>query len=322
MLERRGASPRWQSRSMARQISVSAPPPPAGEGSSSDLGSWLARDLRVKGSPISSRPPAPSAEEVERAALAGWLSRDLKPKHSLRPSRVPPEPSSIAPAPAAPPEPNGSPAPKAVLAPKDSLAPQVLPPEARPSATPAARDLDDDDLAVLPGRRRKAKAGATRRRVALALGAALLVGTLALGWRARGPAANFEGAANAAALDTAAALPPPPPDERAPAEAEPAPAATRAVGRGTASLEEEPGLDDPRSFLDGLAVRRYADVPTRTLSRLAREQRERARARDDAVRATGAASGAPTSPAEAAATARPGASASASSTATSSKARN
>jgi hypothetical protein len=264
---------------MVRQISVSAPPPPAGEGSSSDLGSWLARDLRVKGSPISSRPPAPSAEELERAELVGWLARDLKPKHSLRPSFVPPEPGSMAP-PAVPNE---------VLAPKDSLAPQSLSAEARPSAAPAARDLDDDDLSVLPGRRRKAAAGSRRRRAALALGVALLLGAVVLGWRARGPAARLEGSASAAALDTAAALPPPPPDELAPAEVEPAAAVTRAVGRGTPSVEDEPGLDDPRSFLDGLAVRRYADVPTRTLSRLAREQRERARARDDAVRSSGAA---------------------------------
>lgn len=262
---------------MARQISVSAPPPPAGDGSSSDLGRWLARDLRVKGSPISSRPPAPSAEELARAELVGWLARDLRPKHSLRPSSVPPEPRSFASAPAVPND---------VPAPEDSLAPQSLP-EARPSAAPAARELDDEDLSVLPGRRRRAQAGATRRRTAVALGVALLLGALVLGWRARGPVASFEGSASAAAIDTAA-LPPPPPDELAPDEVEPA-TATPAVRRSSSSVEDEPGLDDPRSFLDGLAVRRYADVPTRTLSRLAREQRERARARDDAARASAAA---------------------------------
>jgi hypothetical protein len=248
------------------------------------LGSWLARDLRVKGSPLSSHPPAPSAEERARAELVGWLARDLKPKHSLRPSAVPPEPRV----------PQPSPAPLALAVPlapsdapaaQDSLAPQLLAPEARPSVTPP-RDLDDDDLAVLPGRRRKAAASAARRRVAWALGAALLLGALVFGWRGRGPAANLEGAANAAALDTAAALPPPPPVDLPPAEPEPEAPVTRSVGRGSASVEDEPGLDDPRSFLDGLSVRRYADVPSRTLSRLAREQRERARARDDAMRAS------------------------------------
>jgi hypothetical protein len=241
------------------------------------LGNWLARDLRVKGSPISSRPPAPSAEDLERAELVGWLVRDLKPKHGSRPSLVPPEPGSMAPLPPVPDDP---------LPAQGSLAPQVLPPEARPSASPAGRDLDDDDLSVLPGRRRKGGGRSLRRRAAVALGAALLLGALVLGWRARGPASTFESAANAAALDTAAALPPPPPDELAPAEVEPAKVVMPAGGRSTAGAEDEPGLDDPRSFLDGLAVRRYADVPTRTLSRLAREQRERARARDDAVRAS------------------------------------
>jgi hypothetical protein len=129
--------------------------------------------------------------------------------------------------------------------------------------------------------------------VALAVGAALLVALLALGWRSREAGSNFERAASAAALDTAAALPPPPPDDVPAVEPEPAPAVTHAVGRGAASVADDPGLDDPRSFLDGLSVRRYADVPSRTLSRLAREQRQRARERDDAVRASSAASGAP-----------------------------
>jgi hypothetical protein len=41
---------------------------------------------------------------------------------------------------------------------------------------------------------------------------------------------------------------------------------------------------DPRDSLGGPSVRRYADVPSPTLSRLAREQRRLARERDDAVR--------------------------------------
>lgn len=235
---------------------------------------------------------------------------------------MPPEPGSIAPSPALQ---NEALASRDAPVPQDSLAPQLLLPEPEPGTTPAARDLDDDDLSVLPGRRRKAGAGSTRRRAALVLGAALLLGALVLGWRARGPAANFEGAANAAVLDTAAALPPPPPDELAPANVEPATALTRAVSRGTTSVEEEPGLDDPRSFLDGLAVRRYADVPTRTLSRLAREQRERARARDDAVRASSVTPGTATSGAATSAPTSAGVSsstASASSTSPSSQGRN
>jgi hypothetical protein len=43
-------------------------------------------------------------------------------------------------------------------------------------------------------------------------------------------------------------------------------------------------LEDPRSFLGGPSVRRYADVPSPTLSRLASEQRKLQRQRDEVVR--------------------------------------
>jgi len=262
-----------------RQLSVSIPPAPPGEAPSSDLGDWLTRDLRAKGSPLpSARPPAPNAEERERAELAGWLARDLKPKHSLHPER-----SSVLPL---------------APSPQDSLAPQLLPPGAHPSEAPqalaSARELEEDDLAVLPGRRRKSRSGSPRKRVALAVGALLLTCAAALNWRGSGTAANFEGAASAAAPDTAAALPPPPADVPESVAPEPVPAPAPGARRSAASAEE-PGLDDPRSFLDGLSVRRYADVPSPTLSRLAREQRRRARERDDAVRSTssGPAAGSP-----------------------------
>ena len=232
---------------------------------------------------MSTRPPpsSPSAEERERAALAGWLTRDLTPKHSLRPSVVPPEPAAAAPMASVS---VGVVAASLTPPPQDSLTPQLLPPGMVPSDAPPARELDEDDLSVLPGRRRKAAPGSRRKRAALALAAVLLLVAAALTRRGGGPASNFEGAANAAA-DTSAALPPPPPAEAAPTPDEPAPVMTPAPRRGASgATNPDPGPVDPRSFLGGLAVRRYADVPSPTLSRLAREQRARARARDDAVR--------------------------------------
>jgi hypothetical protein len=59
------------------------------------------------------------------------------------------------------------------------------------------------------------------------------------------------------------------------------------VGRGTGSRAQPEELTDPRDprfSLGGPNVRRYADVPSPTLSRLAREQRRLAREREEAVR--------------------------------------
>jgi hypothetical protein len=148
------------------------------------------------------------------------------------------------------------------------------------------RELEDEDLAVLPGRRKTLAPARGRGSWALWL---LLLGGVVLGAavlsrRSASPVAAASAGVAPAAVDLNGALLPPPPASAQPV-AEPVlrePSVhARAAGDGP---EEDPGLADPRSFLGGPSVRRYADVSSRTLSRLATEQRKRARQRDEAAR--------------------------------------
>jgi hypothetical protein len=310
---------------MVRQISVTPEEAPKGV-DAPGLGDWFSQALRTKGSLLPSRPPAPeppppelppSEVEVEdpAASFAGWLARDLIPKHSLRPSpfaslapardsgappasvsaseaSLLPEPAianegaangeqSLPYAPAPLPGGEGSARPNA---PQDSLAPQMVPPA--PAGDVIEPDLDDDDLSVLPGRRKAKVSGpassGTKKYALGVLALLLLVGAFVM--RGGGPSdAALADTTHAAASDVAAALPPPPTD--IPAEAEPAPEApTVPHVKHSASSTDPEELADPRSFLGGPSVRRYADVPSPTLSRLASEQRRLQRQREEVVR--------------------------------------
>jgi hypothetical protein len=87
-------------------------------------------------------------------------------------------------------------------------------------------------------------------------------------------------------MDNGVLLPPPPSSDALPAAPEPAAAPPTARRASAQSSEPEEPMDprDPRFMRGGPNVRRYADVPSPTLSRLAREQRRLARERDEAVR--------------------------------------
>ena len=159
------------------------------------------------------------------------------------------------------------------------------PDEAHRVAPLALRDvaLDEEDLAVLPSRRGKKRDW--RKLVVLA--ALLSVGGAVL-WVLSAPRVEQEAGAAAAAAPAVltAPLPPPPPADAELAEpvAEPEPAApAAAAGQGTgagAEAEEaplDPGTPGPRGRRAGDAVARFADLPSPTLSRLAREEQERAR---------------------------------------------
>ena len=241
-------------------------PSESGTSDAADFGSWLTADLRIKGAPVESNaPPAePSPEsprtiivpppDVEQAALANWLTVDLRPRHSQPP---------------------------------DSLAPQIMPPSevAVPSEAPvAAADLEADDLAVLPGRAGGlGRSGAKHRRrsaallALLALGLAGVLGVMLRGGRGASSGAEFVSAAGP--REPIGALPPPPPTDLPPVvEPEIAPTPRRAYNAGAApELEAEDPLLGPR----GRNWARYADLPSPTLSRLAREERELAKQRDD-----------------------------------------
>jgi hypothetical protein len=282
---------------MVRQILVSTPPAAPVPSEGPDLGRWLTQELRAKGSSLSSPPPPatePSAPEVPRAPLVvdeesplvGWLAQDLTPKHSVRPASSLP---ALYPAPGAPDAQEFS-APE-VSAGAETVAslqaPQaVLASEPVPASTPVPPTLEEDDFSVLPGRRR-APAGSGRKKYAvLLLGLMLLGGALVL--RLRGGADLAQAGASsgtASAADGAGALPPPPGSGAL--EAPPEETVSAPVGRGAGAREQPAELTDPRDprfSLGGPNVRRYADVPSPTLSRLAREQRRLAREREEAAR--------------------------------------
>jgi hypothetical protein len=322
-----------------------------------DLASWLTRDLRPKGAPLSSPPSAESAPPPSEAeVLAGWLTQDLTPKNSLRPRAsgppserlpasgrvsapppaavslpavslpavsLPAAPSRTMPSPAVssppvsfpaspfrdvrgsePPPPAASHmpprarsplppapvevavAPSAAPAAADSLAPQVVTPDppSLPVVAPAA--LDDDDLAVLPGRRRAE--GSDRKKYAFVLlGVLCFAAAIGVGIRQRGGSDASAAGSLGSPTDVSGALPPPPPSADDLLAAPEPPPEAKPPRRATAGSDEpDDALDplDPRNALGGPSVRRYADVPSPTLSRLAREQRRLQRERDEAKR--------------------------------------
>ena len=114
----------------------------------------------------------------------------------------------------------------------------------------------------------------------------LLGGALALQMGGGAASVDAESASAASGAAIAGALPPPPPTTgslESPPEPAPSTLAPRVVGRRA----EPDGLTDPRDprfSLGGPNVRRYADVPSPTLSRLAQEQRRLAREREEAAR--------------------------------------
>jgi hypothetical protein len=165
-----------------------------------------------------------------------------------------------------------------LAAPVDSLVPHAV---SEAPAPLALRDvaLDDEDLAVLPSRRRKRRDW--RKVVVLA---ALLSVAGAVLWVASAPRVQgLAGDATAAApAMLAAPLPPPPPSEVMELEQvapEPAlPATPAGPGSGAAVSQPEVELSSGRrGRRAGDAVARFADLPSPTLSRLAREEQQRLR---------------------------------------------
>jgi hypothetical protein len=299
------------------------------EQTGNDFGRWLTYDLRPKGAPSLAPPSEPSSEAAdvqaqaalapekpapEEPALASWLLRDLRPRSSAPPA-VPPRTLAPPQSEALPVTGTALAEPRSVLplasaaslalaaAPArgpDSLAPDSLVPHAvseAPRARMSTSDLalDAEDLAVLPSSR--ARAAGQRRWRHAALLAALLGGVALLLWRGSGSSAD---AARRAASEpnlalAAAPLPPPPPQfvaeqDSEPAEPPPSAPASSHSAATPAAVEPPDDPSSPRGRRAGDAVARFADLPTPTLSKLAREERQKLRSRDASVRARKAAS--------------------------------
>jgi hypothetical protein len=233
----------------------------------------------------------------EEPALASWLLSGLRPRGSVPPEvAVVPE-GGMAAAPAAelliPVEIEAGAA--GSLPPPDSLMPHAVsePPRAAGAALALAADgLDADDLAVLPSRGR---AGGQRRWRHVAV-AALLLATLGVLFR-RGTGSQVESAhADAAANAPQAAepLPPPPPSREditvPPEEPEPAAPQRHASGAPASSEPELPDVPGRAGRRAGDAIARFADLPPPTLSKLAREERQKIREREARARTRKAAS--------------------------------
>jgi hypothetical protein len=272
---------------------ASAPPPSPAE----VLAGWLTQDLTPKNS-VRPRASVPPSERLPAAKLApaplpaapfpavpfpAVPSFPASPFRDVRGSE-PPAPLASPPPPAARVE--VAAAPPAAFAAADSLAPQVVTPDPPSLPVVAPAGLDDDDLAVLPGRRRAE--GSDRRKYAFVLlGVLCFAAAIAVGIRQRGGSDAGAAASLGSPTDVSGALPPPPPSgDDLLAAPEPPPQAPPARRAKAGSEEPDDALDplDPRNALGGPSVRRYADVPSPTLSRLAREQRRLQRERDEAKR--------------------------------------
>jgi hypothetical protein len=156
----------------------------------------------------------------------------------------------------------------------------------QPPSALAPVGLEEDDLAVLPGRRRANGSRRAKLALGLLLGL-LLVGVLLVVRFGQGPVGDREAAANDRPPADNGVLLPPPPSSDAPLSAPEATVVAPAPRRANAAREEAEGpMDprDPRFMRGGPNTRRYADVPSPTLSRLAREQRRLAAERDEAAR--------------------------------------
>jgi hypothetical protein len=250
---------------------ASAPPDTGLEAEASELGRWLARDLRTKGAP--SEAPAPELPSVHQKRIVDAEQPDNTswrvPELRARGSSLPP----------------------------DSLAPQEV--TADVAAEPeAASELDDEDLAVLPSLAGLPKARQPARAL-MGVGALLMISVVGGWWWGRGQIVD-DGSRDAAPASSphvvATALPPPPPDlveeeedEVDPAQVSPATATTKATGSEAAS---ESGSPEPRREAPlapqgrRTGVARFPDLPSPTLSRLSKDERQEARSKDDSVRAT------------------------------------
>jgi hypothetical protein len=274
--------------------SPSAPPPSQAE----VLAGWLTQDLTPKNSllprasvPPSERPmaarssPVPTPAVSVPAAPMPAVSFPESPFRDVRGSEPPAPLSSPLPPVAVAAAPSAAAPPVAAHVAIDSLAPQVVTPDPPSLPVVAPVGLDDDDLAVLPGRRRAE--GSDRKKYAFVLlGALCFAAAIGVGIRQRSGGDTGAAASLGSPTDVTGALPPPPPsaEELLATPEPPAQAPPRRAKGG--SEEPEDALDplDPRNALGGPSVRRYADVPSPTLSRLAREQRRLARERDEAKR--------------------------------------
>jgi hypothetical protein len=238
----------------------------------SELGRWLAQDLRTKGVPSEAPPPElPSVHqkrivEAEQPDNSSWRVPALR----ARGSSLPP----------------------------DSLAPQEVTAAVAPQPA-APTDLEDEDLAVLPSLAGVPKARQPAQAL-MAVGALLTLAIVGGWWWGRGQIVDGESGEVAAAASphvVGTALPPPAPevveeeDELDPAQVPPASVATKPSGSETAldSTSPEPPRTEslgPRGRRSGDSVARFADLPSPTLSRLSKNERQEARSRDDGVRAT------------------------------------
>jgi hypothetical protein len=225
-----------------------------------DFASWLTSDLRVKGTSVppeaapallSEPPRAAAGPAPEQVALARWLTADLRPRGSTPP---------------------------------DSLAPQMVAAPIPLALVPAA-DLEAEDLAVLPTRSGTRSRAQARRRAAVAFALLLLGGGVVLFGRAgsHGDVAA-EPAAAAAPQGLLTALPPPPPDSVLPEVAPPPAEPVERRRSGPVPEGDAPEASDLAERAGGVSVARFPDLPLPTQSQLARDERERAKARDDAAR--------------------------------------
>ena len=238
-------------------------------GEASELGRWLALDLRSKGAP--SEAPAPELPSIHQKRIVDAEQPDNSswrvPELRARGSSLPP----------------------------DSLAPQEMTTSVAPEPV-GPPELDEEDLAVLPS-----LAGLPKpRRPAQALmgfGVLLMISVVGGWWWGRGQIVDSGSGAAAPAASphvVATALPPPPPelaegeDELEPALVSPAADTTKATG-ASESESFQSRQDDPlgrRGRRVGDSVARFPDLPSPTLSRLTKDERQEARSRDDSARAT------------------------------------
>jgi hypothetical protein len=281
---------------LPRSSDAPSEPAPASrvEEGQDDFGRWLTHDLRAKGSPSQvpsaerpSQPPTVLIPVPEQAELANWLLRDLRPRSSAPPDASARRDSLL---PLSSPLLTESVPPSAALSAPDSLVPHAVSEAPHALTAPLEPALDDDDLAVLPSRR--GRAGGQRRRRALILLAALLgVAGLSLWLRSGGPAEATQDAEPAAQAPLAAApLPPPPPSlpevtDEATVLPAPVSAGPRRSGAAVDPLADDDDELGPRGRRAGDAVARFADLPLSTQAKLAREERQKARARDASARA-------------------------------------